>query len=352
MSDEASDLPIPIEHADQLREPPQERIPGLTLIQEHALRRLAAGSNIVDAARSAGVDRRTLHRWIKSDPDFAAAYNAWQQEVIASGRARVLAMSNKALDTVQAAIEKGDAHIAMQIAKSTGLLEQARPGPTSAPDLSRRQNLRARRLALKRGEVQKVVERDELFARIGTSSYPVNRVIRSLDELLQSYRKHLAAETPEERALRVHKYDPLDRTYRLADLLLSDPAFQPPEPPEVTGAVAAPSDGAASQPEPARPSKAELDAASKSLDERYKSILKSVATNMGFAPPDAPTGTSKSAPNPEIDAPPGSPPARSDNPDQPRPISSVTEINPPGAKVSNPYNPNAYDPLEDEPWDS
>ena len=298
MSEESLDALVPCEgaHTDMAEEP---TIEGLSSVQQLALRRLTSGSTIVAAARSAGVDRRTLHSWIKSDPDFAAAYNAWQQEVIASGRTRVLAMSNKSLDIVQAAMEKGDTRIAMQIAKSTGLLDTPRPGPTSAPELSRRQNLRARRLALKREEVENVVERGQLFARVSRPQYPVSQVIRCLDILLGRYRDALAAETPEERAVRVHKYDPLDRTYRLADLLLSDPAFQPPAAPEATGGVVAPSESAASRSDAARP--------------------------------------------------PGSPPDRSDNPDQPRATSSGTGIDSPRAKVSNPYNPDAYDPLEDEP---
>src|SRR5215469_5888496 len=81
----------------------------LTPIQQTAIQHLGLGSSMVDAARLAGVDRRTVYNWIHHDPKFAAAYNAWQHELLESARARALAMSDKALTTLDAAIVNGNA---------------------------------------------------------------------------------------------------------------------------------------------------------------------------------------------------------------------------------------------------
>jgi hypothetical protein len=65
----------------------------LPAIQQVALQELGKGSTIIDAAKAAGVHRQTVSTWIHEDPNFAAAYNAWCQEILDSGMAQVLAMS-------------------------------------------------------------------------------------------------------------------------------------------------------------------------------------------------------------------------------------------------------------------
>jgi hypothetical protein len=116
--------------------------PALPAVQEIALQRLAAGSSISEAAKAARVDRRTVSRWIHSDPQFAAAYNAWHHEMLASGRARLLAMTDLALDTVHSAMAQGDARVAVQVAKATGVMEIPKPGLTEPERLHRRKRLR------------------------------------------------------------------------------------------------------------------------------------------------------------------------------------------------------------------
>ncbi len=46
--------------------------------QQVAIEQLVAGKSLVASATSAGVTRLTLYRWLKSDPVFTAAYNAWR----------------------------------------------------------------------------------------------------------------------------------------------------------------------------------------------------------------------------------------------------------------------------------
>jgi len=61
----------------------------LRSVQQAALRLLAAGQTIEEAAEAAGVDRRTVSRWIHEDAEFGAAYNLWRRETLESGRAKV-----------------------------------------------------------------------------------------------------------------------------------------------------------------------------------------------------------------------------------------------------------------------
>ena len=43
--------------------------------QQAVLERLLAGETVTAAARAAKVDRSTVHRWLKEDYTFGAAYN-------------------------------------------------------------------------------------------------------------------------------------------------------------------------------------------------------------------------------------------------------------------------------------
>jgi hypothetical protein len=118
------------------------QISSLSDKQELALEKLAAGLSISKAAEAAGVTRQTVYSWLDKDPNFAAAFNLWRREMIASNRARGLSMSELALDTVANAMEAGNAHVALQVAKATGALAPQQPGQTDPQFLSRRRMLR------------------------------------------------------------------------------------------------------------------------------------------------------------------------------------------------------------------
>lgn len=161
-----------------------------------------------------------MHRWIKSDPNFGAAYNAWQQELIDSGRARVLAMSEAALNTVNAAIEKGDAYVALQVARATGVLTPARPGATDTEELKRRQALRAGRPAKKLAAAER--ELDPEASRRQAWMEDVAALEAHIDGILIWRIKALAAETPEARERRLTQrgfYSGHARTTRLLELV-------------------------------------------------------------------------------------------------------------------------------------
>jgi hypothetical protein len=204
----------------------------LPSVQEIALQRLTAGSSIVDAARAARVDRRTIQRWIRSDPHFGAAYNAWQHEMLASGRARLLAMADMALDTVQSALLQGNARVAVQVAKATGVMDAPKPGTTDPGLFHRRKRLRDAKWQKELASA----ESSEAHSRRGEDyRHPVHCEYM-IDSYIKCRREALRAESPENRARRLEQqpkyrrnYDPI--TLRLIATMDAEDAAAPPAAP-------------------------------------------------------------------------------------------------------------------------
>jgi len=58
--------------------------------QQMVMQNMVATGNLSEAARQAGVGRRTVYHWIKDDERFEAAFNAWRREILRLGRGRAL----------------------------------------------------------------------------------------------------------------------------------------------------------------------------------------------------------------------------------------------------------------------
>jgi hypothetical protein len=109
--------------------------------QQMAIQLMTSGHTLVASATAAGVNRTTLYRWLKRDPAFVAAFNAWQKDVLDTARGRILALSGLAVTTVARAMSGGDADIAVKILKSIGALDRPQPGSTDAKEVERIQKL-------------------------------------------------------------------------------------------------------------------------------------------------------------------------------------------------------------------
>ena len=96
--------------------------------QQAALWALREGMNLQQAAERAQVARMTLYRWIQKDPHFRAAYNLWQQEIAETARARLLKLSEKAVDAVERQLINGDAKVAVAVLRELGVLRRVRDG--------------------------------------------------------------------------------------------------------------------------------------------------------------------------------------------------------------------------------
>jgi hypothetical protein len=179
-------------------------------MQEQALTHLASGKSIAAAARSAGVNRRTVFRWLESDPHFAAAYNAWRKETVASGRARVLAMTDIALDTVQSAILDGNARVAVQVAKATGVMDAPKPGTTDPSRFYRRKRLRD-------AKWQEALAKAESAEALDKRAREYHRSPAHCEYMIDSYikcrREALRAESPDDRARRLAEQPKYHRNY-------------------------------------------------------------------------------------------------------------------------------------------
>lgn len=94
---------------------PPDGSPDLSPAQERAIEILVAGKPATVAAKEAGVDRRTLHRWRTDDPRFIAALNARRMELREAGRARLLGLINKAVEVVENRLYNGDVATALHV---------------------------------------------------------------------------------------------------------------------------------------------------------------------------------------------------------------------------------------------
>jgi hypothetical protein len=108
---------------------------GLSTPQQLALTALVEGKSYVDAATHAGVSRTTLWTWLKTQPKFAEAYEAWQEELRESARGRLLAAMDNAATVLTQAISGGDARLAARLLHDLGALSNgpARKGREQSP---------------------------------------------------------------------------------------------------------------------------------------------------------------------------------------------------------------------------
>jgi hypothetical protein len=110
-----------------------------------ALENLMSGQTLGEAAKGAGIGRKTLYRWMHEDADFQAEYNAWQKDTAAAARSGILALTEPAIRAVAGALEKGDSKTAMALLKSLGLLTPPVAGSTDAETVRKEQQIERKR---------------------------------------------------------------------------------------------------------------------------------------------------------------------------------------------------------------
>jgi transposase len=151
---------------------------GMSTAQETALAALRSGSSFPQAAEEAGVNRATVYRWIQRDAAFRAAYNAWQRELTESAHARLLKLSERAVEVLEHAIKQRDNDVAYKLLKHLGVLRPRKAGSTDERvvklqlDLKEKRELRNAevRLAnhvLKKARIPRRERREALEGRAG-----------------------------------------------------------------------------------------------------------------------------------------------------------------------------------------
>jgi hypothetical protein len=96
----------------------------LTATQIVALEALASGWTVTAAAGEAGVNRVTVHRWLRDDFHFQAALNRARRDLREAAMTRLLNLGDLAAGAVQEAVEHGDVRVAVAVLKGLGLLSE------------------------------------------------------------------------------------------------------------------------------------------------------------------------------------------------------------------------------------
>ena len=108
----------------------------LSPAQVKVLAELLTGKTITAAASAAGVERVTVHRWLREDFAFQAAWNRDRQELHREAYARLERLAVKAVDCLEKAIDRGDVKAALTIAKGMGILSPEKTGSDNAGELA------------------------------------------------------------------------------------------------------------------------------------------------------------------------------------------------------------------------
>jgi AcrR family transcriptional regulator len=130
---------------------PAPAAPPLGQEQLSVLEQILSGKTVKESAAMAGVSRNTVYRWLKSDPEFRAAYNRWHDEMEESSRSKLRMMTDLAAGTLRAGLEKGDARLALQLLKGLGLVRPEGERLLDAADVKMRAELdeKKRRVGMK-----------------------------------------------------------------------------------------------------------------------------------------------------------------------------------------------------------
>jgi len=95
--------------------------PDLSKEQVIVLRAIANGRSISAAAREAGVNRSTVHRW-HHEPQFQHWLRAWQSQTKESGRNIMLTLIERSARIVERALDKDDLRVALTLLTKLGVL--------------------------------------------------------------------------------------------------------------------------------------------------------------------------------------------------------------------------------------
>jgi hypothetical protein len=87
----------------------------LTTKQRAAIAALLTEGDILAAAKKANVGERTLHRWLKDDPDFQRELKAAESAAIEAAIRRLADSTGLAVETLRQAMESTDAPLPQKI---------------------------------------------------------------------------------------------------------------------------------------------------------------------------------------------------------------------------------------------
>ena len=92
-----------------------------------AIDMILMGSNDREVAESIGVGRNTVNKWRNHDEDFQAELNERRRELNEATQNRIRSLTQKALDAIEYALDRGDARIALEVLKMAGFAKLEEP---------------------------------------------------------------------------------------------------------------------------------------------------------------------------------------------------------------------------------
>ncbi len=98
----------------------------LSAAEMTAIQHLMSGTSVTAAAEAAGVDRTTLHRWMRSKAHFREALDQNREDLQATFDARITVLVDVAIDRVKDGIWAEDSKTALAVLEKLGLLRAGR----------------------------------------------------------------------------------------------------------------------------------------------------------------------------------------------------------------------------------
>ena len=106
----------------------------LSVEQLNAIDVLVLGRTDQETATTVGVARETVNRWRNENPYFAAELNKQRKESWGGNKHRLQALTTKAVDAIETALDGGDSRVAVDVLKIVGIYGEMEPptGPVDA----------------------------------------------------------------------------------------------------------------------------------------------------------------------------------------------------------------------------
>lgn len=98
---------------------------GLSRKAEEAIAALLTAETVEHAAQQAGVGYRTLHRWLREDVEFQAAYRSARRVVVSQAQAQIQKATGRAVATLLAVMDDELAPPGAKVSAARTILEHA-----------------------------------------------------------------------------------------------------------------------------------------------------------------------------------------------------------------------------------
>lgn len=105
---------------------PNVRGPGLAEVESDAalsvfVSLVQHGESMRDAARRSGISPDAVLEWLERDPSVLGEMKAAEAVISKQVRFRLLSLANSAVDAISAALDRGDAEVAIEVLQALGL---------------------------------------------------------------------------------------------------------------------------------------------------------------------------------------------------------------------------------------